>query len=546
MKRARDDDDSGGDHEYMNVSACSLSTQVTAAALALAQVTESRSRPMLASDGRPKNLTITRAQIMGTQQLPVFECLTQNIPNVAYDASTSIYTVSVTLGASLVSPIDVGTVWPVTLAAINWPLTITALVGPGRVSGVYKVMLTPAVYANITAMAAGIQTDVRTNTPLVDFECKPVPNYGTPYVERLSFQLGVSTSATEAVISTTATVAAKLGFNSVTFKQLVSASSASITPNDPDKYTKVAPMYDWSFTSTQGVIWVPEDKEETPPPTFVTPSYYHMCYDVGHVVGIFNTALAAAAADCIAHFNSDWAIAYPLLAAPPIISEPPLITYNSGAGVFSFNLDSNGYDMSTMGVGGMRYTAGSNTYPSTGEKWSVGFNQHGWLLFSTFPTTFTPLDGYTVSLLAGTKGSLPTGRECWVVTAEDISTSQNWSPIDAIVFVSGNLPIKTEDQSVTRNLLGNSSNVASSNPNFAPIITDINLPINRATDWRQLITYTPSILRFTDMYPSTGVVALSISIFWRHKYSGSLISMEMEPNSTLSLKVGVFDKDAST
>jgi hypothetical protein len=128
----------------------------------------------------------------------------------------------------------------------------------------------------------------------------------------------------------------------------------------------------------------------------------------------------------------------------------------------------------------------------------------------------------------------------WVMTQEYPSTSNLWSPVDAIVFSSALMPVIPEAVGDPI-FLGDSNNTGqlSNSSNFQPIITDIALDLINAADYRQFISYLPTAeYRMSAMTTSkTSLNNIDVSVFWRNRLDNQLYPLTLYNLSSVSLKM---------
>jgi hypothetical protein len=272
--------------------------------------------------------------------------------------------------------------------------------------------------------------------------------------------------------------------------------------------------------------------------------------------------------------------------APVLQGTPPFITYNEDSGLFSIWGDvycfGDGATYNPASVANPVTTAWSATptyyYAKTGgvdyqgsEVARLYFNTNMMGLFDNFYNYYlgaeTPL-GFTNQILfqnlpvKGTNsnniqttstlsaftntvvGSNPTvvgtNKQYWVMTQNYNSTSTLWNPISSIVFSSTMIPIFPE-QTGTPLLYGEGNNNApnESTSSFAPIITDISIPMERAEDYRGFLSYTPTgEYRLSSFTGSRAELRnIDIQVFWKNRINNILYPITMFNLSSVSIKM---------
>jgi hypothetical protein len=135
---------------------------------------------------------------------------------------------------------------------------------------------------------------------------------------------------------------------------------------------------------------------------------------------------------------------------------------------------------------------------------------------------------------------LTTTTPTYVVMSQDYgSDSTLWSPVASIVFTTTLLPVANEQQTVPVQY-GASNTTARTTPSaFNPIITDISLGLNNASDWRGFIEYNPTAeYRITAFQNGMNEIRqVDIAVFWKNRLDGQLYPLQMFNLSSVSLKL---------
>lgn len=268
-------------------------------------------------------------------------------------------------------------------------------------------------------------------------------------------------------------------------------------------------------------------------------NYYYYCYTYDHWCDLMNTTFKNAYTALQASFNTFYT-ANGGTSGNTFISQPPFIKYDPLTELFSIYYDVLG-----------NFVTGS-TPTGNYEQFTLYFNQNLEGLFgSAFPNndigdtaTGEPFEllvrnnlgtnYYTPPAGSGSSGSF------YVITQEYKTTSCLWSPVDAIVFSSGLMPVIPEAVGDPI-YLGNSNNSGqlSNSSNFQPIITDISLDLNNASDYRQFISYLPTAeYRMSAMSSSkTSLNNIDINVFWRCRLNNELYPLTLYNLSSVSIKI---------
>ena len=132
-----------------------------------------------------------------------------------------------------------------------------------------------------------------------------------------------------------------------------------------------------------------------------------------------------------------------------------------------------------------------------------------------------------------------TSTKYYVMTQDFESTSTIWSPISNITFCSALIPLNTEQiASPVNYTITNYAQGTTSASLYQPIITDISLPLNKASDWKSYIAYSPTSEYRLASFNGTGPLnAVDISVYWRCKFNQNLYPVTMPNGSSFSMKI---------
>jgi hypothetical protein len=255
--------------------------------------------------------------------------------------------------------------------------------------------------------------------------------------------------------------------------------------------------------------------------------------------------------------------------APTLTAVPPKMFFNPTTNLFSIYYDSTAYGMDSLGT---PINSGSAT-----QFYQLFFNPNMYGLFANFANRFWAtipqpkgLSGQvsggwgskgiitpsttTIGALANEllvynylgQNVLTTTTPTYVVMTQDYgSDSTLWSPVASIVFTTTLLPVANEQQTVPVQY-GASNTTARTTPSaFAPIITDISLALNNASDWRGFIEYNPTAeYRITAFQNGMNEIRqVDIAVFWKNRLDGKLYPLQMFNLSSVSMKLMFRKKD---
>jgi hypothetical protein len=125
------------------------------------------------------------------------------------------------------------------------------------------------------------------------------------------------------------------------------------------------------------------------------------------------------------------------------------------------------------------------------------------------------------------------------MTQDYESNSTLWSPVSSIVFTTTLLPVANEQQTAPV-AYGASNTIPRTTPSaFAPIITDISLALESASDWRGFINYTPQAeYRITAFQNGQNEIRqVDVAVWWKNRLDGQLYPLQMFNLSSVSLKL---------
>lgn len=327
-------------------------------------------------------------------------------------------------------------------------------------------------------------------------------------------------------------------------------SSPVLFPNYPNS-NPAAVLASPDFVSQVFVRWIPEDVTDPALPAPPGPGGmdnasnpgYYLGYSYDHVAGLFNTALAAAAADIVAQFGAWWAGAGGALPAPPLqASAPPRLTYDASSKLFSLTVPSYGY--------GPQRTSAGRAGPGGSEEWSMAFNTNAFNLFSSFPAVFERVlptnAGRDVTVSFGGAAAAPGAPGAWVLYQGYVSTDAFWSPVGAIGVQSTYISA-LEQARAPPITLGTSSVVmgpTTATTSFDRTVVDFTVAGATATDARTTVTYVPEAnYRFLEMRPGA-IESVDVRISWIDRLTGESFPLRLPPQASCTYVIAFFHKSA--
>lgn len=159
----------------------------------------------------------------------------------------------------------------------------------------------------------------------------------------------------------------------------------------------------------------------------------------------------------------------------------------------------------------------------------------------TPPLGYVPPTGFTPALTQQ--------RVYWITEQDFNSTSQLWSPVSSIVFLSTLLPVRAE-QTGPPVVLGQGNlgfSEATAQSAFQPIITDLALDLTGgAENYKNAFYYVPSAeYRLSDFTGSRQDIRnIDIQVYWKCRLDSQLYPLSMFNGSSVSVKLMFRHKDA--
>jgi hypothetical protein len=132
--------------------------------------------------------------------------------------------------------------------------------------------------------------------------------------------------------------------------------------------------------------------------------------------------------------------------------------------------------------------------------------------------------------------------DSFTIFEQDYPTTPLWNPVQAIVFTTALMPIQNELIASPQiyndtNLSSQLSNTSGNNRNFAPVLTDIEVPLTKGDETKPTIYYAPTAeYRLTDLQSNNPINNIQVSISWRDNY-GTLHPFLLDAGCTSTLKI---------
>ena len=330
------------------------------------------------------------------------------------------------------------------------------------------------------------------------------------------------------------------------------------------------------FSSTQLVFWEPENiASYTEIPFSCLPvqaeTDYYYCYTYTHWVTLLNKALRLAWQTCVD-------------ASTGFGTQCPFFEFDCNTGLFSLSQDAK---TSMCPVGVALPAPYSVTFPPTGaynagEFSFVGMNSNMEGLMSNFNSTYfgpnkemngiggapflpevvfdfglTDLDNATPTTgnnAVGTALRTVGGPSSFALqnpftladevstfvrmTQDYVSTGSLWSPCSSFVFVTSQIPVRTEDNAPPITLGSSNTGGGPAKNAFQKVLIEVPLNAVTADIWRGFVLYQPLIPTFSSLDPvHDGLTQLDVSVFWRNRLTNSLIPLRLYNEGTLAFRL---------
>ena len=125
-----------------------------------------------------------------------------------------------------------------------------------------------------------------------------------------------------------------------------------------------------------------------------------------------------------------------------------------------------------------------------------------------------------------------------IALTQETSTIAVWTPVESIVFTSSSLPIHPSLSSTPKVIsAGEFSITGSGTPNLANVLTDFQIAVSPANQYRPEISYAPQgEYRLIDMFSNRNLSRVDLQVYWRDK-QGQLHPLLLYPGCSDSVKL---------
>lgn len=257
-----------------------------------------------------------------------------------------------------------------------------------------------------------------------------------------------------------------------------------------------------TYTQTTYMEYQPETNTTQPIDTLLKndTNHYYYVYTFSHIVYLFNNMLTK----CFNDLQTK--------AGGAFTASCPFMNYDPSSGLFSLYFDTNG------------------------EQFTLSFDSNLYNMFNSF--YFRNTNQLVVDSNNGLNNISINGKTYIKVSQDFISTSM-WSPIETLVFTTTKIPIVPEQNTkpLSFNDFENLTNIGTIPQQFQKIITDISLPVDKASDWRSFITYVPAFPRYINLNSSGELKEIDISLFFQDKNTGQLVPVCLGNGGCVNLKL---------
>ena len=293
----------------------------------------------------------------------------------------------------------------------------------------------------------------------------------------------------------------------------------TLNPSDYTIYSVTIKKNASDDLSQEFVIWKTQDETKKAP---TAPFYnqgglqdnstgYYDCFSYAWFLKVINEAFDR----CVSNLNIADLV-------------PPRIFYDSASQLFVLSASSDFY----------------NTESDPGAYYEIYMNKALYQLFSSIPAVNTShlkenglnfqimtnnYDGFSITDVPNSNG---TTASSYMVYSE-YSTTQLWSPISSIVFVSSNIPVTATNTS--NPILSRNGTIVDNSglPNTRKIVTDL----VASDSFKPNLVYTPSAeYRYLDMVGGSPMKDIDIQVYYQDK-QGLLYPLKLSSGSSASVKI---------
>ena len=258
------------------------------------------------------------------------------------------------------------------------------------------------------------------------------------------------------------------------------------------------------YSQTTNMSYVSENASaQAPSNTMLSmdSQHYYYAYSMSHVAYLFNNMLQTCYNALQAQVGGSFSFQ----------NVCPFMMYDPTTGLFSLYFD------------------------QAGDQFNVFFDNNLYNMFYSF--YFQNTNQLVINKYNGVN-NVVVGSHTFTKVTQDFVSTASWSPVLSLVFTTSLIPINPEITTLP-NQYYDETNMSNStqNPVKQKIITDFNIPYDKATDARGYITYTPTVLRWISLNSQSPIYDIDISLFFIDKNSGNLVPVLMPNNSSCKLKL---------
>lgn len=278
----------------------------------------------------------------------------------------------------------------------------------------------------------------------------------------------------------------------------------------------------WTSTPfTQYLEFSPEDLSQQVPPaptTVQTESAYYWIYSYQAFCNMFNVASVKAMATLNAQFAVWWLAQAFTTPFPGLATKAPTLSYDPTSHLFTLNGD--------LWSCGPSRTSAPFYAPTPSEKFSISLLEQLADLFC-FKGNFD-VSGSTI-IEWDSKGAC---------TQEYVSTASLMCPVQSIAVLSSLLPVVPEGVSPPQLLGSGIPSGVPSTPTEAQV-TDFSITLSEASDWKAgQLFYSPAAeYRWCELSSGGPIRQIDLRLAWRNRLTGSLVPLQLPPNSSISCKL---------
>jgi hypothetical protein len=251
---------------------------------------------------------------------------------------------------------------------------------------------------------------------------------------------------------------------------------------------------------------VPSGPSSNNPPVQDNSQGYYNIYNYEYFIDLINTALDTTYTDLEAQVIAGGDTSLP--------TTVPIMNWNNSTSTASISYDASGILNPTI-----------NNIPQ------IVFNTELYSYFSSFNSS---IGGYGSNPNVTLKWVAPNATSTSFTIEQEYDTTNNWNPVNGIVFTSNSIPVVAEALSAPLLTYNNNSLNNNGNNNVSvPVITDF------STDgrYKPSIYYVPtSQYRYTQLQSDRPLNTIDISVYYRIK-TGELVPFRLVSGGNLFIKI---------